>query len=178
MFVKRVLDRRPAVLLAHRGRGVDHPSAAANIAALVETCATRPGDRVLNAADPDAPDARTIARVVAVHFGHEWREVLQPYDAELSAASDRGAGAVTALLGAARRSGAVRADLAFADIGLLLTRLARPLPPGESPAVQDAVAQRHLAIALAGLRPDDVPLPGAGLDREQLRAAGRERARR
>ena len=38
VFVKRVLDRRPAVLLA-RGAGIDHPTAAANIAALIEVVA-------------------------------------------------------------------------------------------------------------------------------------------
>ncbi|HEV7203051.1 MAG TPA: NAD(P)-dependent oxidoreductase [Jatrophihabitans sp.] len=76
VFVKRVLDRRPAVLLAHGGRGVDHPSAAVNIAALVETVAARPGARILNCADPDAPTGREIARAVAAHLGHDWREVL------------------------------------------------------------------------------------------------------
>ena len=48
VFVKRVLDRRPAVFLARRGSGVDHTTAAANIAALIETVAARPG-----AADPE-----------------------------------------------------------------------------------------------------------------------------
>ncbi|MGH3527706.1 MAG: NAD-dependent epimerase/dehydratase family protein, partial [Pseudonocardiaceae bacterium] len=47
VFVKRVLDRREVVLLAGRGRGVDHPSAAVNIAALVETVAAKPGQRIL-----------------------------------------------------------------------------------------------------------------------------------
>jgi nucleoside-diphosphate-sugar epimerase len=76
VFVKRVLDQREVVLLAGRGRGVDHPSAAANIAALVETVAAKPGQRILNAADPDAPCGAEIARVVARHLGHAWREVL------------------------------------------------------------------------------------------------------
>src|SRR5262245_27775486 len=49
-FVKRVLDRRPAVLLARRGVGADHPTAAANIAALVEVAAAKPGARILNCA--------------------------------------------------------------------------------------------------------------------------------
>jgi nucleoside-diphosphate-sugar epimerase len=75
-FVKRALDRRPAVVLAHRGAGGDHPTAAANIAALVETVAARPGTRVLNVADPDTPDALEIVRTIARHLGHSWREVL------------------------------------------------------------------------------------------------------
>lgn len=75
-FVKRVLDRRPVVLLAHRGAGADHPSAALNLAALIETVAGRPGRRVLNAADPDCPNGRTIASVVAAHLRHAWDVLL------------------------------------------------------------------------------------------------------
>jgi nucleoside-diphosphate-sugar epimerase len=75
-FVKRVLDRRPVVLLAHGGRGGDHPTAAANIAALIEVAAARPGQRILNSADPDTPSAAEIARIVAGQLGHRWKEVL------------------------------------------------------------------------------------------------------
>lgn len=75
-FVRRVLDRRPAFLLARRGEGVDHTSAAANIAALVETVAMLPGQRILNAADPDAPSALLIARTISRHLHHQWDEVL------------------------------------------------------------------------------------------------------
>jgi nucleoside-diphosphate-sugar epimerase len=74
--VRRVLDRRPAVLLARQGAGADHPSAALNIAALIETVAELPGRRVLNVADPDCPSGREIASTIAGHLGHSWREVL------------------------------------------------------------------------------------------------------
>jgi nucleoside-diphosphate-sugar epimerase len=76
VFVKRVLDRREVVFLARGGRGVDQTSAAANIAALIETVADVPGTRILNSADPDAPSALEISRTVAAHLGHRWREVL------------------------------------------------------------------------------------------------------
>ncbi|WP_349866896.1 NAD-dependent epimerase/dehydratase family protein [Leifsonia sp. WHRI 6310E] len=75
-FVRRVLDGRPVVLLAHGGRGYDHPTAAVNAAALVETVAGHPGTRLLNAADPDVPMGRDIARIVAETLGHDWAEVL------------------------------------------------------------------------------------------------------
>ncbi len=75
MFVKRVLDRRPVLFLARRGAGVDHPTAAANIAALIELAARRPGRRILNAADPDAPSALDMSRAIAAHLGHTWEEV-------------------------------------------------------------------------------------------------------
>ena len=76
VFVKRVLDRRPAVLLAARGGGVVQTTAAINIAALIETVAQQPGARVLNSADPDAPAALEIARTIARQLGRAWDEVL------------------------------------------------------------------------------------------------------
>ncbi|MGI9007500.1 MAG: NAD-dependent epimerase/dehydratase family protein [Streptosporangiaceae bacterium] len=76
IFVKRALDRRPRVLLAHRGAGVNQTTAAANLAALIEVVAGRPGQRILNAADPDPPSARQISRTVAGYLGHERDEVL------------------------------------------------------------------------------------------------------
>ena len=81
VFVKRVLDQRPVVLLAHRGEGVDHTTAAANIAALIETVAGKPGQRILNSADPDAPSALQISRTIAQHLNHPWHEVLLDDDA-------------------------------------------------------------------------------------------------
>lgn len=82
VFVRRVLDRRPAVLLAGAGTGTDHTTAAVNTAALVQCIAEAPpGTRILNSADPDAPTGLDIARAVAAHFGHDWREVLLADDA-------------------------------------------------------------------------------------------------
>ena len=75
-FVKRILDGRPVVLLAHRGEGLDHPTAAANIAALVEVAAAKPAARILNCADPDTPTGLEISRTIARHLGHRWEEVL------------------------------------------------------------------------------------------------------
>ncbi|WP_249998365.1 hypothetical protein [Actinoplanes sp. M2I2] len=80
-FVKRALDRREVLLLAGHGRGADHPSAAANVAALAETVAEQPGRRILNIADPDAPDGLTISRTIAALTGHRRREVLLDEDA-------------------------------------------------------------------------------------------------
>jgi nucleoside-diphosphate-sugar epimerase len=104
VFVKRVLDRRPVVFLARRGEGVDHTTAAANIAALIEAVAAKPGARILNSADPDAPSALEISRTIARLLDHSWDEVLvddesigaTPWDAthpivlDLSAAQELG----------------------------------------------------------------------------------------
>ena len=84
VFVKRVLDGRRAVLLADRGAGVDHPTAAANVAALIEVVAASPGRRILNSADPDAPSALEISRTIARMLDHVWAEVLLDSDADES----------------------------------------------------------------------------------------------
>jgi len=74
-FVKRVLDGRRHLLLARGGRGANHPTAAVNLAALAAFCAARPATRILNSADPDAPDGLTISRIIAAHLAHAWTEV-------------------------------------------------------------------------------------------------------
>ena len=76
MYVKRILDRRPAIFLAGKGLGANHTTAAANTAALIERVAVVPGPRVLNSADPDAPNGLQIARTIAAYLNYTWREVL------------------------------------------------------------------------------------------------------
>jgi nucleoside-diphosphate-sugar epimerase len=76
VFVKRALDSRRHVFLARQGRGADHCTAAVNVAALIEVVAAQPARRVLNIADPDVPTALEIARRVAAHLEHSWKEIL------------------------------------------------------------------------------------------------------
>jgi nucleoside-diphosphate-sugar epimerase len=68
-WVKRALDARPVVLLAHRGACRESPTAASNIAALVELVAGHPGARILNVADPDCPTTLEMTRVIAGYLG-------------------------------------------------------------------------------------------------------------
>ena len=83
VFVKRVLDRRSTAFFANRGASVDHTTAAANLAALIEAIAARPGSRILNCGDPTAPSTLEISRVIRGYFGHDWREVLLEEDTQL-----------------------------------------------------------------------------------------------
>ena len=76
VFVKRALDGRRHLLLARGGRGANHPTAAVNLAALAALCAARPAARILNSADPDAPDGLAISRIIAAHLDCAWTEVL------------------------------------------------------------------------------------------------------
>lgn len=77
-FVKRVLDRRPRVILAYEGESVFHTTSVDNLAEIVRLAAERPGTRVLNCGDPDPPSVRRIAAAVAEVLGHDWEEVLVP----------------------------------------------------------------------------------------------------
>jgi nucleoside-diphosphate-sugar epimerase len=77
-FLKRALDGREQLALAHRGAGADHTTAAANVAELVELAARHPGARILNAGDTDAPSGLQIAEAVAAHVGHRFElELLE-----------------------------------------------------------------------------------------------------
>jgi nucleoside-diphosphate-sugar epimerase len=75
-FVKRVLDARRHVLLRYGGDSIDHPTAAVNLAALVQVAADKPGQRILNSADPDAPSVRDLSRAITAVLSHEWSEEL------------------------------------------------------------------------------------------------------
>lgn len=77
-FVKRALDRRPHVLLAHEGKSVFHTTSVHNVAEMVRLAAERPGTRVLNCGDPDPPDVLRISRTIAEVMGHDWTEILVP----------------------------------------------------------------------------------------------------
>lgn len=74
-FVKRILDRRPAIPLAYLGLSRFHTTAAVNIAALIRTAAERSGSRVLNIADPIALSVAEIAACMAQHFAYGGRFV-------------------------------------------------------------------------------------------------------
>jgi nucleoside-diphosphate-sugar epimerase len=67
--VRRLLDGRRRIPLAHLGTTADHPAAADNLARLVLACAIRPATRVLNAADPDTPTAADVVTAIAAACG-------------------------------------------------------------------------------------------------------------
>jgi nucleoside-diphosphate-sugar epimerase len=81
-FVKRILDGRRVVVLAHRGESRFHPVSVHNLAELAWLAAEHPGSRVLNAGDPGPPTLLEIERATAASLGHDWAEVLigEPVD--------------------------------------------------------------------------------------------------
>jgi nucleoside-diphosphate-sugar epimerase len=86
-FVKRALDGRRTVVLAHRGSGRFHTTSVENLAELVLLAAQRPARRVVNCGDPEPPTVLEIGRAIAAVMDVEWTEVLLP-DAEQGAVGD------------------------------------------------------------------------------------------
>lgn len=89
---------------------------------------------------------------------------------------DESAALLQAMIDAAHAEGSLRADVGFADIGLLIVRLSRPLP-GQFPRATDtSLAHRHLAIVIDGLRAPAEgvrsPLTGPALTLTDLQSLG------
>jgi nucleoside-diphosphate-sugar epimerase len=79
-FVKRAVDGRRRVALAWKGESRFHTTSAANLAELIRLAAAKPGNRVLNAGDPEPPTTLEICRAIGNALGHEFEPVLLPGD--------------------------------------------------------------------------------------------------
>ncbi|MFF5565253.1 NAD-dependent epimerase/dehydratase family protein [Streptomyces sp. NPDC012623] len=75
-FVKRALDGRSRRVLAYGGGSRFHPVHVSNVAELIRLAARRPGARVLNAADPQAPTVTEIGAAIDAVMGRETETVL------------------------------------------------------------------------------------------------------
>ncbi len=99
-------------------------------------------------------------------------------DAELRHARDAASTPMQAMIDRAQAEGTLRPDVAFADIGLLIVRLAHPLPGGLPQELDQRLAHRHLDLLLDGLRVTEgrplMPLPGPALTLPDLRAMAAE----
>lgn len=69
--VRRLLDGRSAIPLAHGGETGNHPTAASTLADLALVCAGAPGERVLNVADAGTPTAAEVVRGIGEAMGAE-----------------------------------------------------------------------------------------------------------
>jgi Transcriptional regulator SbtR-like, C-terminal domain len=94
--------------------------------------------------------------------------VLDLDEPELAAAREASARATEALVDAAHASGGLPEDVTFADVGMMLVRIARPLP-GPMPAeLKHELARRHLELFIRGLRGGGGDLAGPELSRAEL----------
>ena len=81
-FVKRAVDGRRRVALASNGESRFHTTSAANLAELIRLAAAQPGNRPLNAGDPDPPTTLEICRAIGAALDHDFEPVLFPEDSE------------------------------------------------------------------------------------------------
>jgi nucleoside-diphosphate-sugar epimerase len=81
-FVKRAADGRRRVALASNGESRFHTTSVANLAELIRIAAAQPGNRPLNAGDPDPPTTLEICRAIGDALDHEFEPVLFPEDSE------------------------------------------------------------------------------------------------
>ena len=99
-------------------------------------------------------------------------DVLDLDDAVLLPARDRGAASVQRLVDAAHAEGSLSDQVTFADVGMMLVRLSRPLPGPLSDELNAQLGHRHLDLLVAGLRSGqdavEAPLEGPELSREDL----------
>jgi AcrR family transcriptional regulator len=97
-------------------------------------------------------------------------DVLDLDDAVLLPARDRGAASVQRLVDAAHAEGSLAAQVTFADVGMMLVRLSRPLPGPISDELNAQLAHRHLDLLVAGLRAVDAAaaIEGPELTRDDL----------
>jgi nucleoside-diphosphate-sugar epimerase len=80
-FIKRTMNGRRRVALAWNGKSRFHTTSVANLAELIRLAAAKPGDRALNAGDPDPPTTLGICRAIGDALEHEFEPVLLPGDA-------------------------------------------------------------------------------------------------
>jgi AcrR family transcriptional regulator len=108
-------------------------------------------------------------------------DVLDLDDPEVAAAREASARATEALVDAAHEAGRLPGDVTFADVGMMLVRIARPLPGPMPPELKHELARRHLELFIRGLRTEGPALAGPDLDRrdlaEMVRPAARKRQR-
>jgi AcrR family transcriptional regulator len=95
-------------------------------------------------------------------------DVLDLEEPELAEAREAAARSTEALVEAAHVSGDLPKDVTFADVGMMLVRIARPLPGPMDDELKHDLARRHLELFIRGLRRADGDLNGPELSRSDL----------
>ena len=95
-------------------------------------------------------------------------DVLDLEEPELAAAREASARATETLVDAAHASGDLPKDVTFADVGMMLVRIARPLPGPMPEQLKHELARRHLELFIRGLRGGEGSLDGPALSRSEL----------
>lgn len=103
-------------------------------------------------------------------------EAVDLEDPEIRAEREASAHAVEQMIADARTNGSLPPEITFADIGMMLVRIARPLPGPLSAEQNHQLARRHLELFIRALSPprdgdDSTELPGPSLGFDDIRDA-------
>jgi AcrR family transcriptional regulator len=127
--------------------------------------------------EPDAFSAlvRYMRRALAMQVSAVVPALLGSVDLEdeqFRAVRMESASLLEEMIARAHAEGALRPEIAFGDIALLLVRLSRPLPGTLDRARDQEMAQRHPTLLIDGMRSDRATgaLPGAELTLDDLRS--------
>jgi AcrR family transcriptional regulator len=125
--------------------------------------------------DPFAALARYMHRALDLRIAAAMPVLVGRFemDEELLEARRASVGPLEQIVERARAAGSLRPDVSAGDVGMLLVRLARPLPGGFPADVHDELAHRHLGVLLDGLRRGSSPaaaLPGPAMTLDDLAA--------
>jgi AcrR family transcriptional regulator len=172
------------------------PDRAALIRQVVLDVLTRAAEETAaaRAEEPDAFTAlaRYMHRMLELRIGVAMPPLLgrvSLVEDELAGSREKLITAITEIIHTAQRDGALRPDVTFGDIGLVIMRLSRPLPGPFPPELDRELAHRQLDLVIDGLRAGGraaATLPGPALSLDELRslpagpgsrAAGRHPAR-
>jgi AcrR family transcriptional regulator len=137
------------------------PDREALMRAVVLDALLRTGEEASQAAaeeaDPFEALVRYMHRTLEIRIGAVIPALLEEIsieDDEMVRARTSGSDALQGIIDRAHRAGTLRRDVTFADIGLLIVRMSRPLPGTFTREVNDSLGHRHLDLAIAGLRAD------------------------
>jgi len=101
-----------------------------------------------------------VSAVIPLALGH-----LDLDDEELGPARERSSAAIEQIVAAAHAEGSLHPDLTFAEVGMLLVRLSRPVPGPVPKDLNDRLAHWHLDVVLAGLSAGTTSPAGPALSR-------------
>jgi AcrR family transcriptional regulator len=182
VFVERGPGAPLDVIARRAGTGIAtlyrrFPDREALMRAVVLDALRKTADEARSAAeeepDPFQALVRYMHRALDIRTGAVIPALLDEislHDEEMVQARTAGSETLQGLIDAAHRAGTLRREVTFADIGLLIVRMSRPLPGAFPRELNDSLGHRHLDLIVSGMRADatDVHISGPAMSLAQL----------
>jgi AcrR family transcriptional regulator len=182
VFVERGPGAPLDVIARRAGTGIAtlyrrFPDRQALMRAVVLDALRKTADEARSAAehepDPFKALVRYMHRALDIRTGAVIPALLDEislHDEEMIQARTAGSEALQGLIDAAHSAGTLRREVTFADIGLLIVRMSRPLPGAFPRDLNDRLGHRHLDLIVNGMRADatEVDISGPAMSLAQL----------